>query len=200
MTTTAHDLINKSAPIDEIGAWFDSQSPEARREVATSLSSAQQAKLFELAGAEGALTLDDFARSTAAPLTAVPHYGQNTLPMPRGLQRFVKWMTRDSQGLVCGYNSSPFRYLIGPGYFVMRDCEGDELKRGPVVVDYYLRPTERCAEWPFLLPNWVGPQVLVYFQTRDYMRRVSQHVTIGAAYKWDRPLNSYFTLCREDPA
>ena len=30
------------------------------------------------------------------------------------------------------------------------------------------------------------------------MRRVSQHVSIGAAYKGEKPLDHYFTLCRED--
>ena len=53
--------------------------------------------------------------------------------------------------------------------------------------------------WPRLRPNWLGIQLFVYFQTRDFMRRVSQHVTIGAAYKWDSmKMDQYFLLCRED--
>jgi hypothetical protein len=30
------------------------------------------------------------------------------------------------------------------------------------------------------------------------MRRLSRHVTIGAAYKGERPLDHYFVLVRED--
>ena len=34
---------------------------------------------------------------------------------------------------------------------------------------------------------------------REFLRKVSAHVTIGAAYKGERALDHYFTLCREDP-
>ena len=37
----------------------------------------------------------------------------------------------------------------------------------------------------------------VYHHTRDFMRRVSRHVSIGAAYKDERPLDHYFVLCRQ---
>jgi hypothetical protein len=32
------------------------------------------------------------------------------------------------------------------------------------------------------------------------MRKVSDHVTIGAAFKWGRPVGSWFVLCRDDEA
>jgi hypothetical protein len=32
------------------------------------------------------------------------------------------------------------------------------------------------------------------------MRRVSAHVTVGAAYKGEKSLDHYFMLCREDVA
>jgi hypothetical protein len=37
---------------------------------------------------------------------------------------------------------------------------------------------------------------LVYHQTRDFLRRVSRDVSIGAAFKRERPLDHYFVLCR----
>ena len=40
----------------------------------------------------------------------------------------------------------------------------------------------------------------MYHHTRDYMRRVSSHVTVGAAYKGETSLDHYFMLCREDVA
>jgi hypothetical protein len=51
--------------------------------------------------------------------------------------------------------------------------------------------------WPKVVANNVGLQVLVYNGTRDFMRRVSDHVSIGAAYKGENPLDHYFTLVRE---
>jgi len=40
-------------------------------------------------------------------------------------------------------------------------------------------------------------QRFVYHQTRDFMRRVSRHVSIWAAFKRERPLDHYFVLCRK---
>jgi hypothetical protein len=39
--------------------------------------------------------------------------------------------------------------------------------------------------------------MFVYNNTRDFMRRVSQHVSIGTAYKGDKALGAWFVLCRE---
>jgi hypothetical protein len=47
------------------------------------------------------------------------------------------------------------------------------------------------------VPNSRGLQRFVYHRTRDFMRRVSRHVTIGAAYKGESPLDHYFVLVRE---
>jgi hypothetical protein len=47
-----------------------------------------------------------------------------------------------------------------------------------------------------VVPNEKGLQRNVYHQTRDFLRRVSSHVSIGAAYKNDDPLDHYFILCR----
>ena len=52
--------------------------------------------------------------------------------------------------------------------------------------------------WPRVIGNDRGLQRFVYHQTRDFMRRVSQHVSIGAAFKRERPLDHYFVLCRRD--
>ncbi len=51
--------------------------------------------------------------------------------------------------------------------------------------------------WPEVIPNSKGLQRFVYYQTRDFMRRVSKHVTIGAAYKVEKKLDHYFVLVRE---
>ena len=54
------------------------------------------------------------------------------------------------------------------------------------------------AAWPKVVPNSRGPQILVYHRTRDFMRRVSAHVSVGAAYKVEKAMGAFFTLIRED--
>ena len=56
------------------------------------------------------------------------------------------------------------------------------------------------AAWPAVKANDRGLQVLVYNKTRDFMRRVSEHVSIGMAFKVEKSLNNWFTLVREDVA
>lgn len=192
-------LIQAGTDIADIGARLDAADPFSRRRAVTSLGSSAQAALYRLAEQAPPLSLTDFVPAKVGRQTPVAHHGYNTLPMP-GLRGFTKWMARNGAGEIFGYNDSPVGPLIGPGYFVLRETEGDETARGAVVVDYYLLPEGGVPSgWPPLRANWVGLQVLVYHQTRDYMRRVSRHVTIGAAYKWNLPVGSYFVLCREDP-
>ena len=49
-----------------------------------------------------------------------------------------------------------------------------------------------------MVPNSKGLQFLVYHKTRDFMRRVSEHISIGAAYKKEKSLGQFFVLIRED--
>ena len=92
------------------------------------------------------------------------------------------------------------RPLIGPGYFVARESgDGGNDPRGAVVVDYFLVPDGPVVEgWPPVRPNGHGLQRFVYDKTRDYMRRVSQHVSIGEAHRKESRVMGYFVLCRQD--
>ena len=66
------------------------------------------------------------------------------------------------------------------------------------MVDYYQVPDGAVADgWPAVVANDWRLQRFVYHQTRDFMRRVSRHVSIGAAFKRERPLDHYFVLCRK---
>jgi hypothetical protein len=128
------------------------------------------------------------------------HDGKNTLP---AFQIFQKRMCRPAadDARLFGYNEGFTRALLGPGYFVVHSTAGNAAweARGAVVVDYFMVPDGPVAPgWPAVVPNSRGLQVLVYDGTRDFMRRVSAHVSIGAAFKGERQLGAYFTLCRAD--
>jgi hypothetical protein len=68
-----------------------------------------------------------------------------------------------------------------------------------VVIDYWQVPDTAVVDgWPRVVPNNHGLQVLVYNKTRDFMRRVSAHLSIGAAYKGEKALDHYFVLVRHE--
>jgi len=181
-----------------LGAALGAASHHQRLQFLESLTKADQRHLWEQAADNEPLTVEDLVPSDVAPGETIVWHGFNTLPLPRFGRRFRKPMTRLPDGSLAGYNDSPFTPIIGPGYFVTRACDDGEFDRSSVVVDYHLRPTGEVPEsWPWLRPNWLGLQVLVYFHTRDYLRRVTDDVVIGLATKYGRSLGNWFTLVRE---
>lgn len=191
-----------SVGIEELGAALDAADPEVRRTAARALDRADQRALFRKAKAAAPLTLADFVPNDRAPLEQVRHYGRNTLPTPGNLRLFEKRFCKPNDGSnrLFGYNESPFRGLIGPGFFVAVPTDTNPAwgERGRVVVDYFQVPDGPVAAgWPPVIPNTRGLQTFVYNKTRDFMRKVSTHVSIGAAYKVEKPLDHYFILVRE---
>lgn len=194
-------LIKRGATdVGEIAAYLDGLSPDHRLHETRQLGGAEQARLYDLAAAAPPITLDHFVPAAVPALREVIHDGKNTLPAFTIFQkRFCR--PTDGDGRVFGYNEGMTRPLLGPGFFVAHPTAGNPEweRRGAVVVDYYLVPDGEVASgWPRVVPNSQGLQVLVYHQTRDFMRRVSQHVSIGAAYKGEKKLGAYFCLCRHD--
>ena len=91
--------------------------------------------------------------------------------------------------------------MIGPGYFVALGTAGRAAwaDRGGVVIDYFQVPDGPVPDgWPRVVDNDWRLQRFVYHRTRDFMRRVSAHVSIGAAWKSERSLDHYFLLCRRE--
>ncbi|HHO51000.1 MAG TPA: hypothetical protein ENK18_09055 [Deltaproteobacteria bacterium] len=191
-------LIHTGSP-SALAEALDSASHPERIAFIQELGRADQRALWELAADAEPLTLEDFVPEHVPTGTPVTHHGCNTLPLPSWGRRFRKIMVRAPGGEIWGYNDSPFVVGIGPGFFTTRACRGAEYPHSSIVVDYHLLPAGPIPDaWPRLRPNWLGLQVLVYFHTRDYMRRVSRHVTIGMATKYGRPMGSWFALTRED--
>jgi len=195
-------LANESTTLDAIAAALDGASPSERKEAALSLNRSEQRALYRKAARARGLVMDDFVPADRAPLEPVRHYGRNTLPMPRKLQLFEKRFCRPESGgeRLFGYNQSPFIGTVGPGFFVAIKTAGNSVweERGAIVVDYFQVPDGPVAKgWPPVIPNTQGLQKYVYHRTRDFMRRVSSHVSIGAAYKVEKALDHYFVLVRE---
>jgi hypothetical protein len=193
-------LRDDDARIPAVAAFLDGLSHDERLAETRTLGRNEQRRLFRAAGVRD-LSLDHFVGADVAPRTEVIHHGRNTLPLPGGLKLFEKRFSRPESGgeRLFGYNQSPFLTVVGPGFFVAVPTAGNRAweERGPVVVDYFQIPDGAVPEgWPRVVPNTRGLQRFVYHRTRDFMRRVSAHVTIGAAYKVETPLDHYFILCK----
>ncbi len=195
MAAIVDKLKSDTIDIVELGQWLDSLDPETRITEARAIGPGAQRKLWDIV-ANTQLSLEDFVPTDVGPLTSVRHYGRNTLPV---FKIFEKRFCRAPDGVdtpgLWGYNEGTTRGVVGPGYFVCRDTDGDE--RGSVVIDYTLVPGGKCEEWPEYKPNESGVSRFVYSGMQDFMRRISQHVTLGRAYIKGKESNNYFILCRE---
>ena len=195
-------LDDPHAAIDAIGSYLDRLDPVARGREAGALGRARQRALYAKAAHARPIDLAHFV-GTAAAREEVIHDGVNTLPLPPALRRFQKRFCRPAHGgdaRLFGYNEGPTRAVVGPGYFVAIPTADRPAwsAYGAVVVDYFQIPDGDVAPgWPPVVDNHWRLQRFVYEGTRDFMRRVSAHVSIGAAFKGDRPLDHYFVLCRQ---
>ncbi len=158
-----------------------------------------QARLFELAAGRPT-TVADFVPEETAPLTQVIHDGRNSLPAFRFFQkRFCRSSRARSPEVLFGYNEQALRLVTGPGYFVAREDAFPDGGPRTVVIDYHLQPDEKPPSWPEVRPNSERLSRFVYQGTRDWMWRVSRHVTIGRARRESGWMSNWFWLCRAEP-
>ena len=183
-----------SLDIDALCAALNAiESDEARVSAVRSIGGRDQARIWAAAvGRSTALT--DIVPADREPASEVIHAGKNSLPV---FTHFEKRFCRvsDNDEVLYGYNEGATRPLIGPGCFVAHHFAD----RDEVGVDYYQVPPDDAvlpAGWPRPVPNEKGIQMLVYAKMVDYLRKVSDHVTIGRAVKKGKETGNYFLLCR----
>ena len=193
------ELVRSDAKILEIAQHLDSLGHDARLRECQSLSGKDQKVLFGKAADSPPLDFAFYVPAGTPPLTEVIHHGKNSQPAFRDFQkRWCRPADRDDR--LYGYNETVLRRLIGPGYFVAHETDdGGRDPRGALVVDYFMTPPPdgRAPGWPEVKPNSQGLQRFVYHQTRDYMRRVSAHVSIGEAHRLEKKVMGWFILCRQ---
>jgi hypothetical protein len=187
------DLLRQGAPLARVAEHLDGLTHESRLEALSTTSRSDQRALYDGARDAPPITLDFFVPEGTPPRVAVHHQGRNSF--------FEKRFARpeDGSARLFGYNEGATRPWIGPGFFVAIPTAGKPgwEARGAVVIDYFQVPDGPVPDgWPEVKRNSQGLQTFVYKGTRDYMRRVSREVSIGAAYKGEKALDHYFTLCR----
>lgn len=129
----------------------------------------------------------DLAHFVGDGTTILEHEGQNSLPP--GIDRFEKHFVRRGD-VVQGYNKGAWAWLIGPGHFVVRQ-DGDQL-----IFDYTQLPPDAPAQWPPLKPNTAGLSRFVYGGTTDIVRKVTDRMCVGKAFRGTTPVGAFFMLYR----
>ena len=178
---------NMPVDIDGLEAAFDAATHDERLEVVSRFSVEFQARLFD--AAHGRLVSVEQLVPNGAVSEEVIHDGINTLP---AFRQFQKRFARTKSGDIIGYNHNWYMFATSPGYYV-GDFDGEDY-----VVDYTRLPTEKVSSWPEIIPNESLLGRFIWVGMVDKIRRVSEHVTIGAAYKDGKALGQYFTLIRRD--
>lgn len=182
----------KSDPIDfdALEEALDRATHHERVDASRQFSKRIQKRLWQQSKGR-APSIDQFVPHTES-YRPIHHWGKNTVfPFVDHFQkRFARVPGRDD--LLYGYNESWYRFAVSPGYYVAYMDED----AGELVVDYTRLPEGRPDEWPTILPNWFGLGPLIFLGMKDRMRRVSEHVTIGRAFK-QKPMNQWFVLVRE---
>lgn len=188
-----------SVDLEGLSEYFDSLDSRTRIREVRSLGPKEQALLFDQAKGFRPLSLEDFVPASVPTLRQVIHYGRNSLP---AFTIFEKRFCRPAPAgrnnkadLLWGYNEQPLRRLTGPGYFVVRTAP-----EGEVIIDYCEVPPPTPSTpwgWPRILPNSARLSRFIYYRTKDYMRGLSAHVSVGRATRDGRVMNNWFVLCRE---
>jgi len=179
---------------EEVAAFLDGLSASERLEAVRACGGPRlQRRLYELAAGAPRVTADELVPPDLPPLREVIYHGKNSLPAFTLFQkRFCRPTPDAGPDTLWGYNHTNIAWLVGPGYFVYHPVEG-----GAAAIDYRRVPPAHPPSWPEIKPNDRGASFFVYRDMVDHLRRVSQHVLIGSAYKHGKELGNYFLLCRE---
>lgn len=190
--STLASLISSNATASALAAHLDGSTEQQRLEQALSLSSGQQAKLFEAVDHALPFALEDLTPKKGA-FEGVAHEGRNSLP---AFRYFAKVFCVPDAGPTqerWGYNRNPpfIQSTVGPGYFVAVQHGAHEL-----LIDYTLTPPRKPEAWPAIAHKYTKLSRFVFFGTQDVLRRVSEHVSIGRARRGGKWMNNWFVLCR----
>lgn len=199
-----------SAPSPEAGAIDDHldrlSAAEAVDAVRSLAGRRLQRALWQCTAINPPVAVADLLPLDYDPMKPVRFYGKNSLPIfsvfekiccrpPRGQRQETAAATGAWEAVLWGYNETRIRPLIGPGYFVVHDTQGNPF--GGAAFDYTALPADHPHGWPQIRANAVGLSRFIYNGTIDYMRRVARNVFIGSATRGEKEMDSYFVLVRE---
>lgn len=189
-------LLEPKVDPERLAQILDGLGHDGRVHTTRTWDKRRQEAIFEAVKGFRPLDLDFLVPSGTDPLVEIIHFGHNTLPAFSNFQkRFVKLDGEDVP--VGGYNHQSMQGITGPGYFSVTKGEGDH--EGELVIDYTKVPKSKPDAWPEIQKNDGFVSGIVNGGMIDYLRGISQHVSIGVAYKNGQHRNQWFAMVRKDP-
>ena len=191
--TLSHLMKAKQPDAEAMAAHLNALPVEQQVAEVRALSIKNVHRLWFAAEPNGTIDLNHLVPAEIAEGTPVHHMGINTLPMGRFFEkRFAR--APGNPGELWGYNHQSLAWLTGPGYFVVHEAgtEGEDL----LFIDYRSVPEGDVAGWPARAHNNSGIAKLVYGGMQDYMRRVSDRVSVGRAFVGTKDRKASFALVR----
>lgn len=182
---------------EKIAQFLNHMDHRSRVESIRALTGAEQRVLWHTVDGFASLGLEDLVPETVPELTPVIHFGKNSLALFNHFEkRFYRYnsATNESQKELYGCNFCSMMSIIGPGYYVAMD----DPDRCEVLIDYQRLPAVKPEGWPNIRSNEAWCSRFVYGFMVDRLRRISEHVTIGAAFRNGKSTDNWFILCRED--
>jgi hypothetical protein len=187
-------LRGASPSIDAFRRGLDALDPAGRIEAIRRLKGRDMAALFELAAGAAPLSPRDLVIGDGEPGTTYVWEGVNSLPAFRRFQKRFH-LRAEGETELAGFNRQAMEPITGPGCFVARASDPDA--PGALVFDYTRTPGYQPPGWPTVRPASKGLMSrLVYGFMHDYMRRVTDDIMVGRAYKHGRETSNYFVLLR----
>ncbi|RMD81378.1 MAG: hypothetical protein D6815_11935, partial [Candidatus Dadabacteria bacterium] len=190
-------LISAESPQPErIAALLDSLNLAEQIAAVRSLRGRRvQRALWRVAAANPPVKVTDLVPPDYPPEQPAVFHGKNSLPAFTSFEKICFRPEGAPPDCLWGYNETPAKVFIGPGYYVVRDTPGASF--GACAFDYTVLPERGLAGWPPVRSNAAGLSRFVYNGTIDYVRRLARDVFIGQATRRGRPLDTYFVVVRE---
>ena len=178
--------------IEKLNETLNKGDHQARMEWLGQVNKNDMINLFEIA--KDNLEPEYFVDIKESQLKEKIHFGKNSLPMFNNFQKRFAFSNGGSKTEILGYNHQSMSWITGPGYFNVLSSE-DGLSS--CVIDYNHIPETTCDSWPSIKDNDGFPRNLVYGGMQDYMKKISDHVSIGRAVIKGKITNNYFILIKE---
>ena len=187
-------FLEPTVDIEKLAELLDGLGHEGRVHTMRGWDKKKMAAIFD-ACAGRSISIEQVVPSSIGADVEVIHDLRNTLPLFSDAQ---KRFARTADEAIGGYNRQHgIARVSEPGYFTVRAGEGEHANE--LVIDYGKVPSSKPASWPAIESNDQGfLNGIVWGGMVDYLRRVSQHVSIGAATKGGKPIGQYFALVRRE--
>lgn len=189
-------FLEPKVDIEKLAALLDGLGHDGRVHTMRTWDKKRMEAIYD-ACAGRSITLEHLVPPSVGAKVEVIHDLRNTLPLFSDAEkRFVR--LEGDVAEVGGYNRQHgLARASEPGYFTVRAGEGEH--ENELVIDYGKVPTSKPASWPPIEANDRGLlNSIVWGGMVDYLRRVSQHVSIGRATKSGKAIGQYFALVRRD--